>query len=122
MNYDDHATIECLQCGSEFDGDPESQIELFKLHDCQTARRMRRQEIAASMRRHPTGRPMPKSKPKSNATTMMVAIGVIAFLAIANWVVETIADNGFVVALLIIAIFTSLIAVIAHNVAKLLGE
>jgi hypothetical protein len=120
MNYDDHATIECLQCGSEFDGDPESQIELFKLHDCQTARRMRRQEIAASMRRHPTGRSMPKQK--SNAATMMVAIGVIAFLAIANWIVETIADNGFVVALLLIAIFTSLIVVIAHNVAKLLGE
>lgn len=120
MNHDDHAIIECLQCGSEFDGDPESQIELFKLHDCQTARRMRRQEIAASMRRHPTG--LPATKPKSNAATMMIAIGVIAFLAIANWVVETIADNGFVVAVLIIAIFTSLVVVIAHNAAKLLGE
>jgi hypothetical protein len=116
------ATIECLRCGTEFDGPPEEQVTLFRLHDCDMMRELQHIEIEHARRRHPTGRQRHRQlRHNSNAVAMLIALAVVGALAVANWLVETLARLSLTAPIIIGAVFFTLFAVVFHQLVKL-GE
>lgn len=108
----------CLRCEAEFAGYAEEQVALFNAHPCGAVEDIRREQIEAARRRHPTGRNVDPI-PKPTRLQLVAVIAAVVALALANWIVETLASFEWFGIVLIVWTFVALTTVIVYNAVKL---
>lgn len=110
--------LKCVLCRANFSGSPEQQVALYNAHPCNKVEQLRREQISAAQRRHPSARQHTNNFQSSTVTKTINIIFAITLLFAINWILDTGATHLAV----IIAICFSIIAAFTFLAKEMLAE
>lgn len=101
--------LRCVLCRAQFAGTPEEQVALFNAHPCNKVEQLRRAEIAAARKRHPSARQHTMNVDSSTISTIVSIAALFVVLVAVNWLLGEGARHISVVAAITVAVTASFV-------------